>query len=96
MGPVRHSWQDDCAAPLRESDPVWLLGRIESRITALERRYAEWGSDPGTPAELKAIREALSTLERLMNETLATYGEALEPCARFQAKRIAVIPRARL
>jgi hypothetical protein len=48
-----------------------MLGRILSTITALERRFAEWGSDPGTPAELKALRKALSALQRLMNETLA-------------------------
>jgi hypothetical protein len=75
MGPVRHFWQADCAA-LGKSDPVWLLGRIESRIAALERRYSQWGSDPGTPAELRAIQSALSALQRLMNETLARYEEA--------------------
>jgi uncharacterized protein involved in exopolysaccharide biosynthesis len=75
MGPVRHFWQADCAA-LGKSDPVWLLGRIESRIAALERRYSQWGSDPGTPAELRAIQNALSALQRLMNETLARYEEA--------------------
>ena len=48
-----------------------MLARILNTITALERRFAEWGSDPGTPAELKAMRKALSALERLMNETLA-------------------------
>jgi len=69
MGPVRRSWREACAAALRESEPVRLLSRIESTITALERRYAEWGSDPGTAAELKAIQKALSALERLMNET---------------------------
>jgi hypothetical protein len=75
MGPVRHFWQADCAA-LGKYDPVWLLGRIESRIAALERRYSQWGSDPGTPAELRAIQNALSALQRLMNETLARYEEA--------------------
>jgi len=75
MGSVRHFWQADCAA-LGKCDPVWLLGRIESRIAALERRYSQWGSDPGTPAELSAIQNALSALQRLMNETLARYGDA--------------------
>ena len=75
MGPVRHFWQADCAA-LRKSDPVWLLGHIESRIAAIERRYSLWGSDPGTPAELRAIQNALSALQRLMNEALTTYVEA--------------------
>jgi len=97
MGPVRHSWQEDCAAALGESDPVWLLGRIENRITALERRYSEWGSDPGTPAELNAIKEALSALERLMNETTAGHGEARREVADISAAhRIAVISRTRL
>jgi hypothetical protein len=49
---------------------------IEVTMTALQRRYAEWGSDPATPAELTSILNALSALQRLMNETLARYGEA--------------------
>lgn len=77
MGPVRDSWQEACAAALGESDPVRMLGRILSTITALERRFAEWGSDPGTPAELKAMRKALSALETRMNETLT---KEVEPC----------------
>jgi hypothetical protein len=40
------------------------------------KTLAEWGSDPGTPADLTAIQKALSVLERLMNEALARYGEA--------------------
>ena len=76
MGSVRDSWQEACAAALGESDPVRLVGRIESTITALERRYAEWGSDPGTPAELNTILKAISALECLINETLAKYREA--------------------
>jgi hypothetical protein len=68
MGPVRHFWQADCAA-LGKSDPVWLLGHIESRIAALERRYSLWGTDPGTPAELRAIQNALSALQHLMKRT---------------------------
>ena len=76
MGPVRHSWEEACAEALGESDPVRLVGRIGSTITTLERRYSEWGRDPATPAELTSILNALSALQRLMNETLATYGEA--------------------
>ena len=79
MGPVRDSWQEACAAALGESDPVRLLGRILSTITALERRFAEWGSDPGTPAELNAMRKALSALESRMNETLT---KEVESCGR--------------
>jgi hypothetical protein len=76
MGPVRDCWQEACAAALAESDPVRLVGRIGSTITALERRYSEWGMDPATPAELTSILNALSALQRLMNETVARYGEA--------------------
>lgn len=75
MGSVRDSWQEACAAALGESDPVRLVGRIESAITALERRYAEWGSDPGTPAELKAIQKTIFSLERLMKQELGRLGE---------------------
>lgn len=35
---------------------------------ALERRYAEWQSHPGTPAELNTIRETIHALESLMKE----------------------------
>jgi hypothetical protein len=76
MGPARDSWQEACAAALGESDPVRLLGLIETTMTALQSRYAEWGSDPATPAELTSILNALSALQRLMSETLTTYGEA--------------------
>jgi len=76
MGRVRHSWREACVAALIEPDPGKLLGRIEYAITALERRYGEWGSDPGTPAELIAIHKSLSALERRMNETLARNGDA--------------------
>lgn len=78
MGPVRDSWQEAYAAALGESDPVRFLGLIETTMTALQMRYAEWGSDPATPAELTSILTALSALERLINDTLARYGEAPE------------------
>jgi len=73
MGRVRHSWREAFLSVLDESDPDKLPGRIEYAITALERRYAEWGSDPGTPAELTAIQKALSAFARLMDEDLARY-----------------------
>jgi len=76
MGPARDSWQEACAAALGESDPVRLLGLIETTMTALQSRYAEWGSDPATPAELTSILNALSALQRLMSETLARHGDA--------------------
>jgi len=71
-----HSWQKACAAALTESDTTKLLSRIEDVITAFERRYAEWGIDPGTPAELNAMRKSLSNIERLIRDNLAPYGEA--------------------
>ena len=71
-----HSWQEACGAALTESDTTKLLSRIEDVITAFERRYAEWGIDPGTPAELNAIRKSLSNIERLIRDKLAPYGEA--------------------
>jgi hypothetical protein len=71
-----HSWQKACAAALTESDTTKLLSRIEDVITAFERRYAEWGIDPGTPAELNAIRRSLSNIERLIRDKLAPDGKA--------------------
>jgi hypothetical protein len=71
-----HSWQEACAGALTESDTTMLLSRIEDVITAFERRYAEWGIDPGTPAELNAMRKSMSNIERLIRDTLAAYGEA--------------------
>ncbi len=76
MGRVRHSWREAFLSVLDESDPDKLPGRIENAITALERRYAEWGCDPGTPAELNTIQKALSALGRLMNEERVTCWDA--------------------
>ena len=59
MGRVSHSWREPWASALAESDPSKVLGRIEYAIATIERRYAEWESDPGTPAELKAIQKAI-------------------------------------
>ena len=70
MGRVNHCWRDACAAALAESDPENVVGRLQYAITALERRYAEWGSDPGTPAELNAIRQAVFALERRMKKKI--------------------------
>jgi hypothetical protein len=56
-----------------------LLGRIEYAIAALERRYVEWESNPGTPAELKAIQKAFFALESLMKEELGRYGAVPRP-----------------
>lgn len=74
MGRARHSWREHWASALAESDPRKVLGRIENAITALERRYAEWESDPGTPAELTGLQKAIFSLERLMRQELERHG----------------------
>jgi hypothetical protein len=81
MGRVRYSWRQTCASALKESDQTKLLGCIECATTALEKRHAEWGSDPGSQAELIAIQNALSALERLTNKTLASMGRLAEKVA---------------
>ena len=68
MRRVPHPWLEAYELALVESDPNKLIGRIEYALNALERRYSEWGTDPGTPAELTAIQECISTLERLMKQ----------------------------
>ena len=71
MGRFGHAWREAFLSALNETDTKKLPGRVEYAITALERRYAEWGGDPGTQAELNAIHRAISALERrLMNEKL--------------------------
>jgi len=68
MRRVPHFWRVAYELALTESDPSKLAGRIEYAIYALERRYAEWGTDPGTPAELAAIQKCVSALQRLMKQ----------------------------
>jgi hypothetical protein len=68
MRRVPHSWREAYELALIESDPSKLIGRIEYALNVLERRYSEWGTDPGTPAELTAIRMCISALERLMKQ----------------------------
>ena len=65
---MAHSWQAAYSLALRESDPSELDGRIEYAIGAIERRYSEWDTDPGSPAELKAIQKCISALKRLMKQ----------------------------
>jgi hypothetical protein len=65
---VPHSWHQAYASALRESGPDELIGRIEYAISAIERRYSEWRTDPGSPAELAAIQKCISTLSRLMKQ----------------------------
>jgi len=83
MGRVPHSWREAYASALRESDPSKLIGRIEYAITAIERRYSEWGTEPGTPAELTAIQTCISALVRLMKQKqLGKHGAVLSTASR--------------
>src|SRR5246127_4376617 len=68
MRPVSHSWRKAYEMGLVRSDPNRLIGRIEYALNALERRYSQWGTHPGTPAELAAIQKSISALERLMKQ----------------------------
>jgi len=68
MRRVPHSWREAYEAALIETDPKKLIGRIEYALNALERRYADWATDPGTPAELTAIQQCISALQRLMRQ----------------------------
>ena len=71
MGHTRYAWHEIYVSALRESDPTKLIARIETAIEAIERRRAEWGTDPGAPAELKAIRKAIAALkDRLRGKPL--------------------------
>lgn len=63
MAPVQYSWLEACDLALKESDPKKIPNYIEFAITALERRHAEWGRNPGTSAELNAIRWTIVALE---------------------------------
>ena len=69
-----NSWREVCELALRESDPQKLITRIEHAIATIERRYAEWASKPGTPEELRLIRQTISHLERLLQEKVLTDG----------------------
>ena len=68
MGRTRYAWREIYVSALEESDPEKRVALIKKATTALERRYAEWGSTPGTPAELKAIQKAISDLQGVLKE----------------------------
>jgi hypothetical protein len=72
MGRTRYAWREVYLLALRECDPKTRIALIKKAIIAMERRYAEWGETPGTPAELKAIREAISDLQILLSEKQAS------------------------
>jgi hypothetical protein len=74
MGCARYAWPEVCVSALRESDPKKLIACIDYAITAIERRHAEWESNPGTPDELRDIRKTISHLESLLKEKLLTNG----------------------
>lgn len=75
---VPHFWHEAYASALSESDSGELIGRIEYAISAIERRFSEWGTHPGSPAELKAIQKCTSALKRLMKpEQLRRHGAVL-------------------
>ena len=76
---VAHSWHQAYISALRESDSGELIDRVEYAISAIERRYSEWETDPGSPAELAAIRKCIAILAQLMkrerlrvNDTVST------------------------
>ena len=66
MGRTRYAWREVYVSALQESDPGKRIALIKKAATAMERRYAEWGSTPGTQAELKAIQKAISDLQDLL------------------------------
>jgi hypothetical protein len=87
MGRVPHFWREAYELALREADPSKVIGHIEYAMIALERRYSELGTDPGTPAELTAIEERIFVLERLMkHKHLGSYGAALSTAPRDRQK----------
>lgn len=73
MARASYTWRDICLSALRESDPKKLVASTEQAITAIERRYADWGNTPGTPDELRAIRQVISDLERQLAEKLCAH-----------------------
>ena len=77
MRRVPHSWREAYELALMESDPIQAIGRIEYALYTLERRYSEWRTDPGTPAELAAIRTCISALVRLMKQNELRKHDAL-------------------
>src|SRR5205814_10436114 len=65
---VLHSWHEAYASAMTQPDPRKLIACVEYAIRAIERRYSEWGTHPGTPAELAAIQKCISALDRLMKQ----------------------------
>jgi hypothetical protein len=76
---AKFGWREVCASALRESDPEKLITRIEHAIAALERRFAEWASNPGTSDELRLIRQTISHLQGLLQEKVLTNSSVDQP-----------------
>ena len=60
------AWQEACADALSESDERKLLDRVGCALDALQMRFAEWGNDPGSPEELKAILGSIRQMAQLL------------------------------
>jgi len=90
MRRVPHSWREAYELALIESDPNKLIGRIEYALNALERRYSQWGTHPGTPAELAAIQKSISGLERLMKQKQLGRPGAVLSIAKAPSRQLAL------
>ena len=62
------AWQEACAEALSESDERKLLDRVGCALDAVQMRFAEWGNDPGSPEELKAILGSIRQMDQLLSE----------------------------
>ena len=89
MRRVPHCWREAYESALVESDPNKLMGRIEYALNALERRYSDWPTDPGTPAELTAIQNCISALQRLMRQELLERPAVVLPTPEPPSRRLA-------
>ena len=62
----KHQWQLAYNAVRMESDSAKVFPLLWCAVMALERRSAEWDTEPGTKDEVSAVLESISTLrERL-------------------------------
>lgn len=60
----KRSWQAACYSALKEPDPDKALPLLESSLCQLEKRYAEWGSIPGTQEELDDLLRTIAALRQ--------------------------------
>ncbi len=80
-----YSWHEAYASAMTQSDPSKLIGCAEYAMRAIGRRYSEWGTDPGTPAELAAIQKCISALDHLMKQKQHGSHGAVHPTASRQS-----------